>query len=189
MAINVLGLLRVQAANHFLANHRLMQACLRLDEMEYYATRQSFFGSIHGTFDHIVTTDQRYLSRLGGTPLPPTGDDGVTYGTRDALVTAQHETDAAMRAYIGGLSVDDLEQEILLHETDRWGRVVEPIWAILQHVLAHGTHHRGQIHDMLSQTSIAPPQLDEFFLRMDRDSRKEEVDAQNLSGWMIDAIH
>jgi len=189
MAINVLGLLHVQAANHFLANQRLMQACLRLDDSEYFAARPSFFGSIHGTFDHIVTTDQRYLSRLGGTPLPPTGDDGVTYGTRDALIKTQRETDDAMRACIGGLSDDDLEQEILLHETQRWGRVVEPIWAILQHVLAHGTHHRGQIHDMLSQTSIAPPQLDEFILRMDRESRMAEVDAQNLSGWMIDAIN
>ena len=128
MAINVLGLLHVQAANHFLANQRLMQACLRLDDSEYYATRPSFFGSIHGTFDHIVTTDQRYLSRLGGTPLPPTGDDGVTYGTRDALIKAQRETDDAMRAYFGGLSVADLEQEILLHETERWGRYCADPW-------------------------------------------------------------
>jgi len=188
MTIDVLGLLYAQAANHFLANQRLMTACLQLEETGYHAARHSFFGSIHATFDHIVTTDQRYLSRLGGTPMPPTGDTGVTYDTRDALVVALRETDDAMRDYLSTLTLDDLGREILLHETERWGRVVEPIWAIVQHVLAHGTHHRGQIHDMLSQTSIAPPQLDEFFLRMDHKSRSAEVDARNLSGWMIGAI-
>ncbi|MDF1750535.1 MAG: DinB family protein, partial [Alphaproteobacteria bacterium] len=90
--------------------------------------------------------------------------------------------------YISSLTATDLDREVLLHETARWGRVVEPIWAVLQHVLAHGTHHRGQIHDMLSQTSLAPPQLDEFFLRMDRDSRATEVQALSLTKWMIDGI-
>ncbi|MDF1750770.1 MAG: DinB family protein, partial [Alphaproteobacteria bacterium] len=82
MTIDVLSLLQVQAANHFLANRRLIEACATLTDTEFQAARPCFFGSIHATFDHIVTTDQRYLSRLHGTPLPPTGDDGVTYKNR-----------------------------------------------------------------------------------------------------------
>ncbi|MGY8959468.1 MAG: DinB family protein [Alphaproteobacteria bacterium] len=31
---------------------------------------------------------------------------------------------------------------------------------ILQHFFNHQTHHRGQVHDMLSQTDVAPPVLD-----------------------------
>jgi uncharacterized damage-inducible protein DinB len=35
-----------------------------------------------------------------------------------------------------------------------------PLGLILQHFFNHQTHHRGQIHDMLSQTLVAPPPLD-----------------------------
>ncbi len=31
---------------------------------------------------------------------------------------------------------------------------------LLAHLFNHQTHHRGQIHDMLSQTAVPPPSLD-----------------------------
>ena len=34
---------------------------------------------------------------------------------------------------------------------------------LLAHIFGHQIHHRGQVHAMLSSTSAAPPQLDEFF--------------------------
>jgi uncharacterized damage-inducible protein DinB len=34
---------------------------------------------------------------------------------------------------------------------------------LLMHLFQHQIHHRGQAHAMLSATSVAPPQLDEFF--------------------------
>ena len=51
----------------------------------------------------------------------------------------------------------------------------ERIVDVLQHVFAHQIHHRGQVHDMLSQTETAPPQLDEFFMRGDLDLRAGEL--------------
>jgi uncharacterized damage-inducible protein DinB len=35
-------------------------------------------------------------------------------------------------------------------------------------------HHRGQVHAMLAGTRVAPPQLDEFFLRYDAARRRAE---------------
>ena len=34
---------------------------------------------------------------------------------------------------------------------------------LLLHLFQHQIHHRGQAHAMLSDTSVRPPQLDEFF--------------------------
>lgn len=34
---------------------------------------------------------------------------------------------------------------------------------MLSHLFEHQIHHRGQVHAMLSETRVAPPQLDEFF--------------------------
>jgi uncharacterized damage-inducible protein DinB len=39
----------------------------------------------------------------------------------------------------------------------------EPTERILLHLFQHQIHHRGQVHAMLSATSVRPPQLDEFF--------------------------
>jgi len=51
---------------------------------------------------------------------------------------------------------------------------------VLAHLFTHQIHHRGQVHDMLSATSVAPPQLDEFFLRSDRALRETELKTLNL---------
>ncbi len=34
---------------------------------------------------------------------------------------------------------------------------------LLAHLFEHQVHHRGQVHAMLSDTAVRPPQLDEFF--------------------------
>jgi uncharacterized damage-inducible protein DinB len=49
----------------------------------------------------------------------------------------------------------------------------------LPHVFVHQIHHRGQAHAMLSGTTAAPPQLDEFFLAADAPLR--ELDLHELA--------
>ncbi|MCZ6558158.1 MAG: damage-inducible protein DinB, partial [SAR324 cluster bacterium] len=36
----------------------------------------------------------------------------------------------------------------------------DPVSLLLAHFFNHQTHHRGQVHDMLCQTEVAPPVLD-----------------------------
>ncbi|TIV12034.1 MAG: damage-inducible protein DinB, partial [Mesorhizobium sp.] len=48
------------------------------------------------------------------------------------------------------------------------------------HVFLHDIHHRGQVHAMLSGTSVAPPQLDEFLLDYDIKLRRDEVERLGL---------
>jgi hypothetical protein len=50
----------------------------------------------------------------------------------------------------------------------------------LAHLFMHQTHHRGQVHAMLSGTAITPPQLDEFLLPADAPLRVAEMAAL---GW------
>ena len=50
------------------ANRRLFEACTGLDDTERKRDRQAFFGSIHGTLNHILVADRIWLSRLNGQP-------------------------------------------------------------------------------------------------------------------------
>ena len=58
---------------------------------------------------------------------------------------------------------------------------VNPLSAVLLHAFLHDVHHRGQVHDMLSQTEVAPLQLDEFVLSEDAALRVEEMAALGLA--------
>lgn len=55
-------------------------------------------------------------------------------------------------------------QEVVMEHVDR----------LLLHVFQHQIHHRGQVHTMLSGTSVAPPQLDEFYLDGDAELRESD---------------
>jgi uncharacterized damage-inducible protein DinB len=51
---------------------------------------------------------------------------------------------------------------------------------VLEHLFMHQTHHRGQVHAMLAGTQVAPPQLDEFIMRVDEPFRVMDMSAL---GW------
>jgi uncharacterized damage-inducible protein DinB len=56
---------------------------------------------------------------------------------------------------------------------------------LLSHLFQHQTHHRGQVHGMLSATGVAPPQLDEFIVGDDAPARA--ADMARL-GWSEDDL-
>jgi len=66
------------------------------------------------------------------------------------------------------------------HRPARGWHDPERIGDILAHVFLHDIHHRGQVHAMLSGTSVPPPQLDEFLLDYDVKLREKEVERLGL---------
>ena len=51
---------------------------------------------------------------------------------------------------------------------------------VLAHLFMHQTHHRGQVHSMLSGSHVKPPQLDEFLMPSDATYRVQDMSAL---GW------
>ena len=142
------------------ANHRIHAACAMLDEADYKAERGAFFGSIHGALNHLIVTDRMWLARLRGEALPPHGLDAVIFDDLATLREARVHEDAALSDHDAALT--DPQQAGAF----RWTRmadgatVTQPLWAALAHVFNHQTHHRGQVHGLLSQAGIDPPSLD-----------------------------
>ncbi|MDX1539946.1 MAG: DinB family protein, partial [Geminicoccaceae bacterium] len=52
------------------ANRRLYDACAALDEDEYLRERGMFFGSIHGTLNHVLVGDLHWLARIENLDAP-----------------------------------------------------------------------------------------------------------------------
>ncbi len=56
--------LATMAYNNAWANHRLLTACGQLPQEEFVAPRTSFFPSLWGTLNHILTVDWYYVDAL-----------------------------------------------------------------------------------------------------------------------------
>jgi uncharacterized damage-inducible protein DinB len=147
------------------ANRRLYDACAALDDDAYRAPRPAFFGSIHATLNHIMVGDRIWTGRIAGTSPADLRLDQILYDDLPSLAAARGAADAELIALVAGLAPETLDGA--LSYSNLAGQPFEtPLRLVLGHLFNHQTHHRGQVHDQLSQTKVAPPPLDLiYFLR------------------------
>ena len=159
MTLSLVENFRMLARYNTLANRRLYEACARLSDAERKEARPAFFGSIHGTLNHIMVGDRIWLARFEGEEVPSTNLDAILYEGFEELREARRAEDARIEAFASGLDERYLDGEI--RYTNNQGNLhSDPIHLLVAHLFNHQTHHRGQVHDMLSQTDVTPPVLD-----------------------------
>ncbi|MEQ9122675.1 MAG: DinB family protein [Alphaproteobacteria bacterium] len=147
------------AAYNEVANQRLYAAVARLPPAEFVRERPAFFGSIRGVLNHILVGDRIWLARFEGRVVPSTGLDAMPFPEFADLREARAAEDARIRAFADRLTPAALAGEI--RHVDNEGRdMADPVAVLVAHFFNHQTHHRGQAHDLLSQTSVALPVLD-----------------------------
>ncbi len=168
------------ARNNAWSNHRLLAACAGLAPADFAAPRTGFFPSLAGTLNHILMVDGYYIDSLHG--RADAMDRAVAFVAHvdlPGLDAAQRASDRRLMAFCEALEIVDLDREITLRRPNREAPP-ETIARVLAHLFVHQIHHRGQAHAMLSDTSVEPPQLDEFFLRDELPLRREELRALGL---------
>jgi uncharacterized damage-inducible protein DinB len=148
------------------ANERLYDACSQLAEAELKAPRRAFFGSILATLNHILVGDRIWMSRLaGGTLVLPLNK--ILHGDLAPLRAARRQQDKLLTELVGGIAANRLD-EPLHYQNTKGEAFATPYRLVLGHLFNHQTHHRGQVHDMLSQTAVPPPELDLiYFVRQE----------------------
>jgi uncharacterized damage-inducible protein DinB len=157
--------LRTLARYNHWANQPLFDACRALADETYRADRGAFFGSIHRTLNHILVGDRAWLGRLEGIDRGIRSLDQILYDDLPDLTVARTEEDARIIAFVDGLDPERLE-EPLVYRTIAGEAQETAIGLVVLHMINHATHHRGQIHCMLSQIPTDPPPLDLiYFLR------------------------
>ncbi|HVO17462.1 MAG TPA: DinB family protein [Alphaproteobacteria bacterium] len=147
------------------ANRRLYDACALLDDAEYRKRRPAFFGSIHGTLNHLLVGDRVWLGRIERVPSGIERLDQILYDDFAALRDAREAEDARILALVDRLDETALAQDLNYANMAGAPQRTRLDW-VLMHFFNHQTHHRGQAHGLLSHTAVPPPPLDLiFFLR------------------------
>lgn len=141
------------------ANTRVSEAISEISEDEYMKERGSFFGSIHGTLNHLLLVDRLWRGRMIGTPYPADSLDQIVVADRDTYIRERTAEDDIIIDFVESLSAEDLEGKISYSSLVGFS-ATDPRRTILAHMFNHATHHRGQAHDQLSQVPMDPPPLD-----------------------------
>ena len=142
-----------------LANEALYEACARLSAEERRRDLGAFFRSVHGTLNHLVLGDRIWMTRFEGGSHPSTDLGAVLYEDFAELRAARVAMDTRIERFIADLPRDFATGTI--RYLNNAGIVSEdPLDVLLPHFFNHQTHHRAQVHTLLSQLGQDPPVLD-----------------------------
>ncbi len=154
------GHYKMLARYNRIANERLYACCAQLDDAERRKQRPGSFGSIHALLNHIMLGDRIWMGRFESSGLSRTPPlNTVLYEDFAALQEARIAEDARIERFFGAPPDGFFARELRYTNSMGIGYVDQAAIAVAQ-MFNHQTHHRGQIHVMLSQTPVKPPSLD-----------------------------
>ncbi len=154
--------------NHW-ANRRLYAAARALPDADYRTPRGAFFGSLHGTLNHLVVADRIWMRRFTGEGPLRTRLDEILFEDLDSLEAARAVEDARIIAYVDGLSEPDLAATFTYRTIVQPKDVTQRLAPALAHFFNHQTHHRGQAHGLVTAIAgnAAMPGLDLILYQRD----------------------
>jgi uncharacterized damage-inducible protein DinB len=153
---------RVSARYNRWMNDKLYAVAAKLTDAERKKDRGAFFGSIHGTLNHLLLADRVWLGRFTGAEvqegdLGPGGIrslDQELYADFDELRRERAKTDDEIEGYVATLTEEKLAGPLRYL---RHGVVNQfPLWHAVAHLYNHQTHHRGQVTTLLMQAGHDP---------------------------------
>lgn len=156
------GYVRTMAAYNAWQNENLYGAAATLTDAARREDRGAFFGSIHGTLCHLLWADRMWLSRFAGTPKPtgPGTESPRMIAAWDDLVTERRATDATIRDWAAGPLDDWLKGDLTWTSGLARREMTRPKALLVVHMFNHQTHHRGQVHAMLTAAGCRPGDTD-----------------------------
>jgi uncharacterized damage-inducible protein DinB len=143
---------RLMAAYNAEMNRRLYATADRLSPAQRNEDRGAFFGSVQGTLSHLLWGDRTWMSRFDGWPAPGGGIKGspALFPDWDALKAARVEADAGIEAWARRVTPDWLGGSLSWFSAAMGRDMTKPTAALVTHFFNHQTHHRGQVHALLT---------------------------------------
>lgn len=154
---------RLMARYNRWQNQSLYRAADTLSDAQRREMRGAFFGSIQGTLNHLLWGDQIWMSRFADTPKPAAAS--IAESPRmieawDALKSERAAFDEVIVDWTAGLSAETLAGNLTWYSGAMRREVTKPLWVLVVHMFNHGTHHRGQVHCLLTQLGAKPDDTD-----------------------------
>ena len=149
-------------------NTSIYGAASGLSDADRREDRGAFFGSIHRTLSHVAWGDSIWLSRFSMGDAPSVGIDTSAdwISDWDRLVETRAKIDDAIDQLAAEVSPETLASDLSFYSGVLGCDVTRPFALCLTHFFKHETHHRGQVHAMLTAAGTKPEATDLFLMPM-----------------------
>jgi len=161
------GYVRTMAQYGAWQNQSLLKAANQIDDKSRRMDRGAFFKSIYGTLNHLLWGDRIWMSRFAGTPGPRAGAiKGSAAETEDweSYCSARSKMDTTILSWASDVDADWLAADLSWFSGAAQRDITKPKSILVMHFFNHGTHHRGQVHAMLTAAGAEPDDTDLFLL-------------------------
>jgi uncharacterized damage-inducible protein DinB len=140
------------------ADRRTLDACSVLDDAQFVQDLGNSFPSIRDTLVHVMLVEWVWLERWNNR-APDKYPPAAEFPNLTSVHTRWTEIERNLLAYVASLKSDDL-QKVVHHKTMAGVPQAQPLWQMLQHLVNHGSYHRGQVATMLRQSKAKPSSTD-----------------------------
>ena len=159
------------------ANSRLYAEALSLSVKSYPKNVGAFFGSLHGTLNHLLVTDRIWMRRFTGGGEHPAQLNAIMFDDLPSLQVAREAEDGRIFQYVEGLSEEEIGQDFSYSTTKALPQRF-PLRDLLAHWFNHQTDHRGRVHCILTVLEGSEPKpLDLLAMYREKNKRHRATSA------------
>ncbi|MFK7837495.1 MAG: DinB family protein [Sulfitobacter sp.] len=158
---------RVMARYNAWQNKQLSKIVEPMDAAVLTQDRGAFFGTIFGTLNHLLWGDKVWMSRFDPSVLPPQTpfEDHTKLTPTISVWGAQRfHLDGKIRHWADALRSIDLKGSLTFSSVTQRGEVTMLREECVVHFFNHQTHHRGQVHAMLTAAGRDAPVSDLIYM-------------------------
>ena len=143
---------------NYWASGKILAASAKVTGEQLHAFAEFPFGGLRGTLVHILDAEYGWRGQFEenkfGEEIKP-----EEFPDLKSLAERFHMEEQAMRAYLNGLTDEDMEshKKYIADNGEPRDRV---LWNCLYHVANHGTQHRSEAAAILTSLGASPGDLD-----------------------------
>ncbi len=140
---------------NYWARDRILEATAALTQEQFTRDLGNSFSSVRNTIAHICDAETIWFRRWNGEQ--PTGfQPPERIPDLAAAQTEWAENESRIRAITRNLAPEGVNR-VFQYKDFKGAPRSDIFWQTLQHVVNHGSYHRGQITTMLRQLGALPP--------------------------------
>jgi uncharacterized damage-inducible protein DinB len=153
---------RVMAGYNLAVNDIIFTSAALLSDRERQANRGAFWKSIHGTLAHLLWADRVQMHRLAGwtKPVQSLRASGSVEMPFDQLARDRAIFDHDLLGWAEALTPQDLDGAIRWHSGALQREITTSRVMLIAHLFNHQTHHRGQVHALLTRAGVSTHDTD-----------------------------
>jgi len=147
------------------ANDRVYAAVAELSDSEFNRNVGAAFGSAMATLNHVLAGDRIWQKRFTGQGEAPAKLDAILHRDLHGLRQARIAEDARIVNWVCRLTKEDLKGTFTYTAILDNRSITQRLSPALAHFFNHQTHHRGQVHTILTMLGQPSTPLDLIYFQ------------------------